>query len=516
MAVGLLLPACDWSSPGPASGAADTFVYARGADSVILDPQKVDDGESVLVASNIFEGLVRYAQDGTTLEPALATSWEVTPDGKLWTFTLREGVTFHDGSPFDAEAVVFTFERIIDPDHPAHDAEILNEALYKDIEKVQADGSDRVRFHLARPVARGLFLGNLTVYTAFIVPPGKLATEADRADFGRNPVGTGPFVFDRWEAGQRITLRAFPGYWGGKPSVERVVVLAIKENGSRRRLIETDEVDAVDGVNPIDVARLGEADGVRVIEQPGMSVGYLAFNCAKKPLDDPRVRRALALAIDREAIVRLNFHGYAQVAPQVTPPTVLPLPEGQTAPVRDLDEARRLLGEAGIEDGLKLTLWAMPIPRPYMPEPKKIAQLIKGQLAEVGVTCEIVTYPWDIYLNKTRQGEHDMCLLGWTADVADPDNFLFVFFHSANLKGTNFSFFSDDALDQELGRAQSLKDEAARRRLYHGIEERLRELMPLVPLVHPTQLGAVRDNVTGFTLHPTGRKLFHRVGLVRQ
>ncbi|RME74673.1 MAG: ABC transporter substrate-binding protein [Planctomycetota bacterium] len=503
---------------GTAGGAkrsanTSTFVYARGADAVTLDPQKMDDGESVLVAANIFEGLVRYAAHGTEIEPALATSWEVSEDGLRWTFTLRKGVRFHDGSPCDAEAVVFTFSRIIDPKHPAHDAEILNTALYQDIERVQALDARHVRFTLRRALAPRLFLGNLTVYTAFIVPPGKLASREARDAFARQPIGTGPFVFERWETGQRIVLRRNEHYWGPKPAIERVVLLSIADNGARRRLLEAGEVHAIDGVNPIDVERLAKTPGVRVIEQPGMSVGYLAFNCRNRPLDDPRVRRAISLAIDREALVRLNFHGHAQPAVQICPPTVLAPPEGAHAPGRDLERARALLAEAGLEPGHEFTLWAMPIPRPYMPEPKKIAQLIKSQLAEIGLRCTIVTYPWDIYLHKTRQGEHDMCLLGWTADVADPDNFLFVFFHSANLGGTNFSFFSDPGIDTALLEAQTLRDPARRIRLYRRLERELAERAPLVPLVHPAQLAAVREQVRGFVLHPTGRKLFAGVRL---
>ncbi len=184
---------------------------------------------------------------------------------------------------------------------------------------------------------------------------------------------------------------------------------------------------------------------------------------------------------------------------------------GAALPRRDPAAARKLLAEAGYAQGLSLTLWAMPIPRPYMPEPKKIAQLLQAQLAEIGIGVEIVTYPWDIYLNKTRQGEHDMCLLGWTADVADPDNFLFVFFHSANLGGTNFSFFSDPAIDRRLAEAQTLSDPARRVAIYRELERRLAEQVPLVPLVHPRQLGAIRSEVRGFVLHPSGRKLFGNI-----
>jgi peptide/nickel transport system substrate-binding protein len=234
-----------------------------------------------------------------------------------------------------------------------------------------------------------------------------------------------------------------------------------------------------------------------------MSVGYLALNTKKPPLDRPEVRAVIARAIDREKIVRVNFQGHATIAAVVTPPA--------------LGDFRAEAAEPGdgpakkIDPPVHVTLWAMPNPRPYLPEPKKTAELIKADLAKVGVECEIVTYPWDVYLAKTRQGEHDMCLLGWTADVADPDNFLFTFFASENRGGTNYSFYENPAVDEALIDAQAEADPARRRALYQSVERTVAAQAPLLPLVHPTRLAAIRANVEGFELHPTGRVLFDRV-----
>jgi peptide/nickel transport system substrate-binding protein len=494
------LAGCPGAGTGAGTpGGASTFVYARGSDSVLLDPQKVDDGESILICANVFDSLVRYKRGSMEIEPALATRWERSPDGKTWTFDLREGVKFHDGTPFDAAAVVFTFERITKKGHPLHDAEILNDALYADIEKVEALSAHRVAFRLRRPLAPSLFLGNLTVYTGFI--PSPTALRADSREFARHPVGTGAYKLVRWEPDQRIVLEANRDYWGGAPKTERVVVLVVKENSARRNMLEAGEVHAIDGLNPIDVEPLSKNPRVRVVEGPGMSVGYLALNARKKPLDDPAVRRRIAAAIDREKIVRLNFHGHARAARQVTPPTVLLEAPG---------EAREPAAAAG---ALKLALWAMPNPRPYLPEPKKTAEILKEDLAKRGIECEIVTYPWDVYLAKTRQGEHDLCLLGWTADVADPDNFLFTFFAPEQIGGTNVSFYENPKVSEALLAAQIEADAARRESLYREVERTIAADAPLIPLVHPSSLHAVRADVDGFEAHPTGRVLFDRISL---
>lgn len=501
--LGLALAGCTSGSSAPSgssssSSGGGTFVYARGSDSVLLDPQKIDDGESVLVCANVFDSLVRYKRGSVEIEPALATKWERAADGKTWTFELREGVKFHDGTPFDADAVKFTFERVTKKDHPFHDAEILNESLYQDIESVEKISPLKVAFHLKRPLAPSLFLGNLTVYTAFIVSPSALKKDA-RA-FARAPVGTGAWKLARWEPDQRIVLEANKEYWGGAPAIEKVVVLVVKENSSRRNQLEAGEVHAIDGVNPIDIEPLSKNANVKVIEAPGMSVGCLYLNCKKKPLDDGRVRRIIANAIDKEKLVRVNFQGHAKRAEQVVPPSVVGFQAIMQWPaVPPLDKQ------------IHLTLWAMPNPRPYLPEPKKTAEILKETLAKVGVDCEIVTYPWDVYLAKTRQGEHDMCLLGWTADVADPDNFLFTFFASENIGGTNYSFYRNADVDAALHKAQAETDEVARRKLYEEIEQKIEEDAPLIPLVHPTRLAAIRADVEGFESHPTGRSLFDKI-----
>jgi peptide/nickel transport system substrate-binding protein len=505
VALALALAGCTsgaGSSPG-AGGGGGTFVYARGSDSVLLDPQKIDDGESVLVCANVFDSLVRYKRDSIEIEPALATKWTRSDDGKAWTFELREGVKFHDGTPFDADAVVFAFERITKKDHPFHDAEILNETLYQDIERVEKISPFKVVFHLRRPLAPDLFLGNLTVYTAFI--PSPTALRKDPRAFGRAPVGTGAWRLVRWEPDQRIVLEANKDYWGGAPAIDKVVVLVVKENSSRRNMLEAGEVHAIDGLNPIDVEPLSRNPAIRVLKAPGMSVAYLALNCKKPPLDDPAVRNTIASAawLKAETIVRVNFQGLAKPASQVTPP------------ILDRYEIERGWKMAGTS-ARRLTLWAMPNPRPYLPEPKKTAEILKEALAEKGIECEIVTYPWDVYLAKTRQGEHDMCLLGWTADVADPDNFLFTFFGSVNMGGTNYSFYENKDVDEKLIAAQAEPDAGRRHALYGAVETKIANDAPLIPLVHAERLAAIRADVEGFESHPTGRSLFDKISFKKK
>ncbi|MHC4391459.1 MAG: ABC transporter substrate-binding protein [Planctomycetota bacterium] len=276
---------------------------------------------------------------------------------------------------------------------------------------------------------------------------------ADR--FASAPIGTGAYSLGKWDRDQRIILKANPEYWGGPAKTETVIVTTVKENSSRRQQLESGDVHAIDGVNPIDVGPLREHEDLDVLEQTGMSVAYLALNTRKEQLADPRVRRAISLAVDRERIVALNFQGSARQARQVTPEGVLAPASGLEVERPNHERARQLLEAAGFKDGLDLELWAMPNPRPYLPEPKKTAEILKQDLAKIGVRCTIVTHPWGSYLDKTQKGEHDLCLLGWTLDVADPDNTLFTFFSTANHDGTNVSYFGDEGVDKLLLEAQA-------------------------------------------------------------
>lgn len=505
-----VIAAAGFSDATPSDGApkqGGTLVWGRGADAVSLDPADVTDGESVKAVEALFDTLVRYKQGSTEVEPALATSWEMSDDRKTWTFTLREGVKFHDGTALDADAVVFSFERQRDPGHPFHQGEFVYwQDQFSFVTKVEKKDARTVVFSLDRPFVP--FLTNLAMFTASIVSPA--AFEKARAageTFSSAPVGTGPFKLVEWRHGDAIVLEAFEGHWGGRPNLDRLVLRTIPDNNSRFMLLQKGDLHGMDGLNLADVKVAVAAKDVTVLAQPGMNVAYMAFNTQKKPFDDPRVRQACALALDLERVAARIYYGLATPAANPLPPMLFGHNDALKARRPDREAAKRLLAEAGHPDGFKTTLWTMTNPRPYLPQPDKMAQYVKSALGQIGVDVTIVPKEWASYLEEVQKAEHDICFMGWIGDTGDPDNFLYVLLDRDNARvgsASNYSFYVDETVHDLLGRARVEADRDARAKLYHQAQQKIFDDVPMVPLAHTTQVSAVRANVRSFRLHPTG------------
>ncbi|HAA74151.1 TPA: ABC transporter substrate-binding protein [Candidatus Latescibacteria bacterium] len=493
-----------------------TLVFGRGGDSVGLDPALETDGESFKVADNIYDTLVRFADESTSLEPSLAESWTVSGDRLTWTFKLRAGVTFHDGTAFNADAVVFSLGRQFKAAHPFHKVQgayqYWNSMSMSEIVKdVRAVDDLNVEIQLFRPNAP--FLSNLAMNFSAIVSPTAVRKHGD--DYARNPVGTGPFKFSDWVKDDRIVLVRNPDYWDGAPTVERLVFRSIPENSVRLIALSQGAVHGMDNLVPDFVSNISGNAKLKLLKQPGMNVGYLAMNMDKQPFHVLKVRRAINHAINKQAMVDNLYQGMAQPAVNPIPPTMWSYHEGIVGYHYDPALAKRLLAEAGYPNGFKTTLWAMPVPRPYMPQPLKIAQAIQADLQAVGIEAEIVTYEWGTYLDKVQRGQHDMALLGWTGDNGDPDNFLYVLLDKSAtaFPANNIAFYRSEELHKVLVDAQLEIDTANRTNLYRRAQEIVHQDAPWVPLVHATQTAAFSSSVSGFKLHPTGSKYFHRVRL---
>lgn len=485
---------------GPRQG---TLVFGRSADASYLDPAMFLDNESAKVIENIFDGLVRYRDDSTLIEPSLATSWTVSPDGLVFTFALRKGVFFHDGTPFNAQAAQFSLLRKIDPQHPyyrsAHDK---MDTTLKSVKMVEAVDSFTLRITLKERYAP--FLDELARHSSYIVSP--TAVRADPKGFGNHPVGTGPFVFESWRKGDRIILRANPRYFGGAPKISGVVFKVIADGKLRLLELKTGSIQAMDAVAPEDRDEVRRSPGLTMDISPGMNIGYLAMNNDHPPLDNPKVRRAIAHAINRPALIKLAFQGMAAPAASLLPPTMW----GHSAKVKDYDFnpalAKKLLKQAGLANGFELSLWTMPVSRPYMAQPEKIARLIQENLAAVGIRTRIVTYEWTSYLSKVYNGEHDLCLLGWvsTADPSDILNHLLDLDNAQKPHATNVSFFRDPAVHDLLHKAEHEPNVSRRLELYAKVQDITREQTPLLPLVHAQVMLARSAKVHGIVNHPTG------------
>jgi peptide/nickel transport system substrate-binding protein len=491
-----------------------TLVYGRGGDSVGLDPAHEDDGESFKVCDSIYETLVRYKEDSTEVEPALATSWDVSEDGLEWTFYLRRNVAFHDGTPFNAAAVVFSFERQYNPHHPFHNVggpyKYWEAMSMSDIvEKVEAIDEYTVKFTLKRAYAP--FLNALALPPFSIVSPTALRKWG--VEFSSHPVGTGPFKFLRWDRDDKIILEANDDYWGGRPKIDRLIFRSIPDNSVRLMELESGAIDAMDDPNPDDIPRIESNPNLVLLKRTGLNIVYLAMNTRKKPFDDVRVRKAINHAINKNLIVSALYGGLAVPAKNPFPPEI----SGYNDEIQDYEYnpnlARRLLRQAGYPNGFRTTLWAMSVPRPYAPKPLKLAEAIKADLEKIGVRAEIVTYEWGTYLEKVENGEHDMAILGWIADFADPDNFLYILLSkdSARKPALNISFYIDDEFDSLVRKAQGETDQVKREALYRKAQEIFHRDAPWVCIAHNSQMAVISGKVKGFKLHPASVYDFRKV-----
>lgn len=483
-----------------------TLIFGRGGDSVSLDPIAVTDGESYKVTKNIFDTLVNFGEQDTEIHPGLATEWTAAEDGLTYNFTLEEGVKFHDDTDFNAEAVVANFERWAggDADQFPYYGSMFGGFGDEEghvIESVTAVGDYEVEFKLKRPQAP--FLKNLAMSSFGIASPTAIEEKGDK--FGDEPVGTGPFKFVEWKRNDSITIEKFEDYYiEDEPKLDQVVFRSIPDNSARLNALLSGEIDLADGITPSDGATIEGDENLQLFERPSMNVGYLGLTTTREPFDDPKVRQAMNYAIDKQAIVDAFFEGRGDVAKNPIPPAISGYNDDIEEYPYDPEKAKELLAEAGLPDGFEMELYAMPVPRPYMPDGQKVAEAIQKNLADIGVTAEIVSYEWATYLEKAANGEADAFLLGWTGDNGDADNFIYVLLDQDNIGSNNYTYYENQELHDILIEAQTEVDEDVRNELYGQAQEIIHEDAPWVPLAHSTPLLAGGKNVINFKAHPTG------------
>ncbi|MDB4968205.1 MAG: peptide/nickel transport system substrate-binding protein [Myxococcales bacterium] len=486
------------------------LLVGRANDAIALDPARVTDSESAEVTEQIFDHLVRYKPDSAEIEPSLAESWD-SADGRVWTFHLRKNVRFHDGTPFDAAAVVFSFDRQRDPHHPFHQDDFTYwENTFRNIQAVEALDSSTVRITIERSYAP--FLSNLAMFPVSIVSPA--AVRKWGSEFARHPVGTGPFRFVEWSPGERIMLASNPNYWGGAPKIQHLVFVAIRDARQRLVALEGGAIDVAENLSPEDLQFVALHPELTLLRVAANNVAYLAMNTTHPPFDDVRVRRAVNFAINKTAIVKLIYQGLAKPASTPVPPAMWSHVD-ETDYHYDRNEAMKLLAAAHYTRPAKRPrLFVMDTPRTYMPAPETVARIIQHNLRDVGMDVEVVVNDFETQVRMTQNGEHDLCLLGWTADTADPDNFLYVLFDPENAEpGTarNLAFFKNAELHGILSWAQESSDRHERERFYKKAQDLISHEAPWVPLAHGEAVVAARANLGALRVHPSSTVYFQRV-----
>ncbi|WP_075983662.1 ABC transporter substrate-binding protein [Bacillus massilinigeriensis] len=518
LVLSLVLSACSGGSKetsGEKSKSGDskkggTLVYARGADSVSLDPINVTDGESIRVTHEIFETLFEF--DGNLeLQPKLAESYKTSKDGLTWTVTLKKGIKFQDGTDFNAEAVVFNFERWMDPKNPYHKGGdfpyypflyggFKGDPTHK-LEYVKAVDDSTVEFKLVEKTAS--FISYLAIPMFGIASPDAIKKYGEK--FGENPVGTGPFKFKSWSRNETVVLEANENYYvKGKPYLDQLIFRVIPDNTSRLGSLQSGEADIIDGLNPDDATVIEKDNKLKLVVRPSFNIGYAVFNTEKKPFNDVKVRQAINMAINKKELIDAFYNGYAEVAKNPLPPTLWGYNDKIEDYKYDVDAAKELLAEAGYPDGFKTELWVMSNPRPYMPQPAKTAEAIQAQLGKVGIDVKIVSYEWATYLDKTSKGEHQMGLFGWTGVMADPDNFLYPNLSSTNAvkPANNRAFYKNEEFTKLLEESRVTFDQDKRIALYEKAQEIFHKDAPWVLIGHTTPPIGLASYVEGFEAHP--------------
>jgi peptide/nickel transport system substrate-binding protein len=534
-----LLTGCVQSDRTADDGAAadaevdSTFVFAASSDPVSLDPAFASDGESFRVARQIFEGLVGVEAGSADPAPALAESWEQSEDGLSYDFALKEGVTFHDGTDFDAEAVCYNFDRWYNFTGVAASeatsyyygalfrayAEAPEGAVYASC--TPGDSPTEVTVTLAQPFAG--FIAALSLPAFSMQSPTALA-EYNADDMGgtaeapalteygqAHPVGTGPFSFKSWEVGAQVELTAYPDYWGEQGDVQEIIFRVIDDPQARRQSLEAGTIDGYDLVSPADTEALA-ADGFQIVPRDPFTILYLGLNQQIPELQDVRVRQAITMAIDKQQLIDQTLPEGTELATQFIPPVVAGYNEDVTTYDYDPEAAKDLLAEAGYPDGFSIKFnYPTGVSRPYMPTPEEVFTNISAQLEEVGITVEPQPNAWSPdYLDRIRSGaDHGLHLLGWTGDYNDTDNFVGVFFGA---ESNEFGFNDPDLFDA-LSEARGVSSVEEQTPLYEDINEQVALLIPAVPLAHPAPSLAFGERVTSYPASPVSDEPFNLIEL---
>lgn len=480
----------------------NVLVVGQIAEPASLDPQVSTAANDFRIAVNIFDGLVRNKPGTLEIEPALATDWTISDDGTEYTFNLRKDVKFQDGTPFNADAVKFTFDRMLKEDHPFHDTGPFPLSFFfSSVKSVDVVDDLTVKFTLNEPYAP--FMSNLASPTGLIVSPA--AVEQYGKDFGRHPVGTGAFKFEEWESNAKVVASRNDDYWDGAPPLEAVIFRPITDANTRVAEMLSGGIDVLLETPPDNIAQFRDDANYQVKETVGPHVWYVMLDAKEGPFADKRVRQAVNYAVNKESLVNDVLQGTADVSAGPIPPafnwayneSVQPYPY-------DPEKARELLKDAGAE-GAKLT-FLVTEGGSGMLDPVPMGTAIQADLAAVGLNVEIKTYEWNTFLSEVNpglEGKGDMAEMAWM--TSDPDTLPFLTLRTEawpDKGGFNSSYYSNPEVDTLLEKARTSTDQDERADLYKQVQEITHEDAPWLFVANWKQNAVVTANVGDFDLQP--------------
>jgi dipeptide transport system substrate-binding protein len=526
--ISVLLAATVLASAMASTAWSKTLVYCSEGSPEGFDPAIYTAGTTFDASSRtVYSRLVEFKHGKTEVEPGLADSWTVSDDGLTYTFKLHPGVKYQTTDFFtptrdlNADDVVFSFERQLKADSPwakyvagvsyEYAAGMGFPELIKSVEKVD---DLTVKFTLNHPEAP--FLADLAMDFASVVSKeyaDKLQADGKMEQMNQMPLGTGPFTFVAYQPDAVIRYKANESYYKGKEKIDDLVFAITPDASVRAQKLKAGECHIMPYPNAADVKDLKADSSLKVLEQPGLNVSYLAYNTQQAPFDKPEVRKALNMAINKQAIVDAVFQGAGQVAKNPIPPTMWSYNDAVKDDAYSPDEAKKALEAAGVKD-LSMKIWAMPVSRPYMLNARRAAELMQADLAKVGVKVEIVTHEWAEYLKLSKDVKRDgAAILGWTGDNGDPDNFLDTLLGCEAVGGNNRAQWCNKEFDALVKKAKKTADVAARTKLYEEAQVVFKKEAPWATIDHSTEFVPMSAKVSGYVQDPVGVHRFDGVDI---
>lgn len=480
-------------------------------------------------ADVLMNRLVEFDPTRGELVPSLAERWQVSQDGLTYDFTLRPDVKFHQTNYFkpsrdlNADDVVFSFERMLDSKHPWHGvakggyphAQSMQwPDLIKSVEKV---GDHQVRIVLNRPDATflpTLSMGFASIYSAEYAD--QLLKAGKPEQLNSEPIGTGPFVFHRFQKDAAIRYEANANYFGGKPKVDNLIYAITPDAAVRMQRLKRGECQVALSPKPQDVTDAQKDSTLKVVQTPAFMTAFVGINTQHAPLDNPKVRQAINLAFDKKNYVKAVFENSATPADGIYPPTTWGYAKDITPYAYDPEKAKALLADAGQKEGFSTTIWTRPSGSLLNPNPSLGAQMLQADLAKIGVKADIRVIEWGELIRRAKNGEHDLLFMGWAGDNGDPDNYLTPQFSCASVKsGLNFARYCDQTLDTAIREGKAVSNQAERTKRYHTAQQIIHDQALWLPLAHPTVSVLTRQGVEGYQANPFGRQDFSKASVSR-
>ena len=508
---------------------AKTLVYCSEGSPENFYPGINTTGTSFDANSQIYSRLTEFERGGTAVVPGLAERWTVSPDGKEYTFFLRKGVKWHSNANFkptremNADDIIFAIERQWKEANPYFKVTSSNHSYFGDmgmdklIKSVDKIDPMTVKITLNSPNApflSGFAMEYAGVQSKEYADAMLKAGTPEKID--QEPIGTGPFYLVQYQKDAIIRYKAFNDFYGGKAKIDDLVFAITPDASVRWAKLQKGECHVMPYPNPADLDAMRKDPKVTVLEQPGLNVGYLAYNTTKKPFDDVRVRKAINMAINKQAIIDAVYLTSGVAATNPIPPSMWSYNKSIKDDAFDPAAAQKLLAAAGFPNGLTTDLWAMPVQRPYNPNAKRIAELMQADLAKIGVKAEIKSFEWGEYRKRMQAGEHQMGMLGWTGDNGDPDNFLHTLLgcdSAQGVSGSNVAKFCYKPFDDLVVKAKATTNIAERTKMYEQAQVIFKEQAPWFTIAHAVQLKPISKNVIDFKLSPFGRHTFYGVDI---